>query len=64
MLSMFLKAACHPFTSATALIKKGLLVPPAGPEIVRLLPPLNVSADEIDQALQLIKEALDAHLKS
>ena len=47
-----------------ALIEKGLLVPPAGPEIVRLLPPLNVSADEIDQALQLIKEALDAHLKS
>lgn len=48
----------------TALIEKGLLVPPAGPEIVRLLPPLNVSADEINQALQLIKEALDAHLKS
>jgi acetylornithine/succinyldiaminopimelate/putrescine aminotransferase len=48
----------------TALIEKGLLVPPAGPEIVRLLPPLNVSVDDIDQALQLIKETLDAHLKS
>ncbi len=48
----------------TALIEKGLLVPPAGPEIVRLLPPLNVSVDDINQALQLIQETLDAHLKS
>lgn len=47
-----------------ALIEKGLLVPPAGPEIVRLLPPLNVSADEVDQALQLVKAAFDDHLKS
>lgn len=44
-----------------ALIEKGLLVPPAGPEIVRLLPPLNVSASEVDQALQLVREVLDDH---
>ena len=47
-----------------ALIEKGLLVPPAGPEIIRLLPPLNVSADEVDQALQLVKAAFDDHLNS
>ncbi len=44
------------------LLEKGLLVPPAGPETVRLLPPLNVSAEEVDKALALIKEALDSHL--
>jgi predicted acetylornithine/succinylornithine family transaminase len=47
-----------------ALIEKGLLVPPAGPEIVRLLPPLNVSPDEVNHALKLVKEAFDDHLQS
>jgi acetylornithine/N-succinyldiaminopimelate aminotransferase len=43
------------------LIKLGLLVPPAGPDILRLLPPLNVTADEVSQALALFKQVLDAH---
>lgn len=46
-----------------ALLEKGLLVPPAGPETIRLLPPLNITADEVDQALDLIKEILNAHLR-
>ncbi len=44
------------------LLEKGLLVPPAGPDTVRLLPPLNVTNQEIDQALKLVREALDTHL--
>ncbi|MEN8772816.1 MAG: acetylornithine/succinylornithine family transaminase [Akkermansiaceae bacterium] len=47
----------------TALIEKGLLVAPAGPEIVRLLPPLNVSANEVNQALLMVREVLDEHLR-
>ena len=43
------------------LIKLGLLVPPAGPDTLRLLPPLNVTADEVSQALALFKQVLDAH---
>lgn len=44
------------------LLGLGLLVPPAGPETIRLLPPLNVTADEVDHALKLIKESLDSQL--
>jgi acetylornithine/N-succinyldiaminopimelate aminotransferase len=43
------------------LIKRGLLVPPAGPDTLRLLPPLNVTADEVSQALALFKQVLDDH---
>jgi predicted acetylornithine/succinylornithine family transaminase len=46
----------------SVLLAKGLLVPPAGPETVRLLPPLNVTSHEINQALNLVKSVLDSHL--
>ncbi|RYD65636.1 MAG: acetylornithine/succinylornithine family transaminase [Verrucomicrobiaceae bacterium] len=39
-------------------LEAGLLVPPAGPETIRLLPPLNVSDAEIDEALALLKGVL------
>ena len=38
------------------LMEKGLLTVPAGPEALRLLPPLNVSEAEVKSALQLIAE--------
>jgi acetylornithine/succinyldiaminopimelate/putrescine aminotransferase len=40
------------------LMENGLLVPPAGPHTIRLLPPLNVSAAEIDEALTILRETL------
>ncbi|MEX1049863.1 MAG: acetylornithine/succinylornithine family transaminase [Akkermansiaceae bacterium] len=40
------------------LMERGLLVPPAGPETIRLLPPLNVTEEEIDEALAIIHEVL------
>jgi len=43
------------------LLGLGLLVPPAGPETVRFLPPLNVSEEEVARALGLLKEVLDNH---
>ena len=41
-----------------AAMEKGLLVVPAGPKVVRLVPPLIVSEAEIDEAIALIRETL------
>ncbi len=43
-----------------ALMKNGLLTVPAGTETLRWLPPLNVSDDEVDQALSILKETIDS----
>lgn len=40
------------------LISKGILALNAGPKVIRLLPPLTISYEEIDQAVQLITEVL------
>jgi len=37
----------------------GLLLLPAGPQVMRILPPLNVSQDEVSQALTLLESALN-----
>jgi len=41
-----------------SLITNGLLTVPAGPETLRLLPPLNVTDAEIDEALAVIRDVL------
>lgn len=41
------------------LAEKGMLVPPAGADTIRLLPPLNVTPEEIKEALSILKSALD-----
>ncbi|KIL36710.1 acetylornithine aminotransferase [Cohnella kolymensis] len=43
------------------LHKRGLLVVPAGPEVIRLLPNLLVTKDEIDEAVDLIADVLKEH---
>jgi predicted acetylornithine/succinylornithine family transaminase len=40
------------------LMERGLIVPPAGPNTFRLLPPLNVTDDEVDEALVTIHSVL------
>ena len=40
------------------LMERGLLVPPAGPSAFRLLPPLNVTDAEVDEALVTIHSVL------
>jgi acetylornithine aminotransferase len=42
------------------LMQAGLLVIAAGPSVIRLLPPLNVSADEVQTALSILRRVLDA----
>jgi len=39
---------------------KGLLVLPAGPNVVRLLPALNIKSGEVDQALTILEQAFAA----
>ena len=36
----------------------GLLLVPAGVKVVRFVPPLTVSADEIDRALAIVDQAI------
>lgn len=43
-----------------ALMGNGLLTVPAGPETLRWLPPLNVTSDEVDEALSILKHTLDS----
>ncbi len=38
---------------------RGLLLVPAGPEVVRLLPPLTVSDAETDEALEILRASLE-----
>jgi predicted acetylornithine/succinylornithine family transaminase len=42
----------------TKLMANRLLVPAAGPNTIRLLPPLNVSDAEVDEALAILRETL------
>jgi predicted acetylornithine/succinylornithine family transaminase len=41
-----------------SLAEKGMIVLPAGDMVLRLVPPLNVKPAEIDEALEMINEAL------
>ena len=41
------------------LMENGLLAPPAGPHTFRLLPPLNVTESEIDEALAIVRATLE-----
>ncbi len=43
-----------------ALRERGLLVPSAGGNVIRMLPPLNASAEELAKATQIFRETLAA----
>ena len=38
--------------------ERGLLLVAAGPDVVRLLPPLNTSEEELERGVELLEEAL------
>ena len=42
----------------TAAMTKGLLVNPVRPNVVRFMPPLTVTAEEIDEAVDIIDAVL------
>ncbi|MES2691823.1 MAG: aspartate aminotransferase family protein [Verrucomicrobiota bacterium] len=43
-----------------ALRERGLLVPSAGGNVIRMLPPLNATADELSKATQIFRDMLTA----
>jgi acetylornithine/N-succinyldiaminopimelate aminotransferase len=45
--------------AAVASMQNGLLSVPAGPSVLRWLPPLNVSGAEIDEAVSILAKTLD-----
>jgi len=47
-----------------AAMEEGLLLVPAGPKVVRFVPPLIVSEAEVNQAVQMLKTALSKLLES
>lgn len=54
-------SADSPLTSIEIVKKameKGLLLAPAGPKVLRFVPPLIVSAEEIDQASAILEQAI------
>ena len=52
--------AREPGPYVAALRERGLLAPLAGGNVIRLLPPLNVSADELAQSVTIMRAALTA----
>jgi acetylornithine aminotransferase len=42
----------------TAAINEGLLLVPAGPKVVRFVPPLIVTEAEVNAALQIVEQAI------
>ncbi len=43
-----------------SLRERGLLAPPAGGNVLRLLPPLNASVAELDRSVQILREVFAA----
>jgi acetylornithine aminotransferase/acetylornithine/N-succinyldiaminopimelate aminotransferase len=52
--------AGDPAPYLAALRERGLLAPSAGGNVVRLLPPLNVSPDELAQSVEIFRAVLAA----
>ena len=51
-------AGCTPGELVGDAMKEGLLLVPAGYTVVRFVPPLIVSEEEVDKALELFEQAL------
>lgn len=47
-----------------AAMAEGLLLAPAGPKVVRFIPPLIVTAEEVDRALKIVERVLEQSFKS
>ncbi len=49
----------HAASFIKALREKGVLVLPAGPNVIRILPPLNVSCEEINEFIFVLKQVFE-----
>jgi len=55
-----LQMAAEPPPYVAALREAGLLVPQAGGNVIRLLPPLNVTTDELARSIEILRAVLAA----
>ena len=46
--------------TSAALLERGLLTAPAGVNVIRLLPPLNASAEELGHSVEILRDALSS----
>ncbi|WP_376793870.1 [LysW]-lysine hydrolase [Thermogemmatispora sp.] len=58
LLGIELRTRVQPYLEA--LLERGVLALPAGPNVIRLLPPLVISQEQLDQALDRLAEVLQA----
>jgi acetylornithine/LysW-gamma-L-lysine aminotransferase len=56
MIGIELRTRARPYLEA--LMERGVLALPAGPTVIRLLPPLNIGDDEIDLVLSALQQVL------
>lgn len=56
-------SSIKPFDIEVACMKEGLLTSVAGSDVVRFLPPLTISDEEIEKGLAIYKKVLDAFAK-
>ena len=55
-----LQLAADPLPYVVALREAGLLAPPAGGNVIRLLPPLTATVAELDQCVEIVRGVLSA----
>ena len=58
MIGTQIDSSVKPFDIEVRCLEKGLCTTLAGSDVVRFLPPLNISQKEIDEGLQIFKEVL------
>jgi acetylornithine and succinylornithine aminotransferases len=55
-----IQLSCPPAKAVSACIENGLLVCSAGYDVLRFVPPLVISKDEIDRAFEILKEVFSS----
>lgn len=63
MVGTQIDTAIKPFDVEVRCLDKGLCVTTAGTDVIRFLPPLNISRKEIDEGLKIFKETLEEFCK-
>ena len=58
MIGIELRTRAQPFLEA--LIERGILALPAGSTVIRLLPPLTISRQDLDTVVDTLQEVLAA----
>ena len=59
MIGIELKERAQPFI--VTLMERGILALPAGPTVLRLLPPLVITDSDIETVVDTLHEVLEAH---